>query len=78
MVSGGTSWANGDDDHFMAVGEHNFSAQSPEELSFSRSQRIIVAPKGTENLILSHVSLSSGGFNVIIKFVHNLAKFRFF
>ena len=42
----GDGWANGDDDHFVAVADFDFESAQEDELSFQRGQTIIVAPKG--------------------------------
>ena len=39
-------WMNGDIDHFVGVGEHDFDAINSDELNFRRGQRITIAPKG--------------------------------
>ncbi|KAH9491436.1 Peroxisomal membrane protein PAS20 [Bulinus truncatus] len=39
------SWANGEDDHFVARGNYSFQGQGSEELSFTAGQNIIIAPK---------------------------------
>ena len=49
MLAEPNKWMDGTDDHFMAVGEYPFSATGPEELSFRRGQKIIIAPKGNIN-----------------------------
>ena len=37
---------NGEDDHFVAIAQYEYKADSQEELSFSAGQEIKVAPKG--------------------------------
>ena len=42
----GTAWASGQEEHFVALAEHDFDGQREDELTFQRGQRINVAPKG--------------------------------
>ncbi len=42
----GNGWANGEDDHFVAQAQYDFTGEKEDELSFRRGQRINVAPKG--------------------------------
>ena len=46
LFAADTDWASGNSDHFVAVAEHDFMADSEEEVSFRRGQKINVAPKG--------------------------------
>ncbi|XP_046374823.2 peroxisomal membrane protein PEX13-like [Haliotis rufescens] len=39
------SWANGDEDHFVARAEHDFRASNNTEISFTAGQMINIAPK---------------------------------
>lgn len=40
------AWASGEDDHFVARSEFDFTGSGEEELSFKAGQLIKVAPKG--------------------------------
>lgn len=40
------SWANGDEDHFVARAEYDFRASNNNEISFTAGQMINIAPKG--------------------------------
>ncbi len=44
-------WMTGKVDHFIAVSEYDFDAVNVDELSFRRGQRIIIAPKGSQQSI---------------------------
>lgn len=50
------AWASGEDDHFVARAEYDFSGNSEEELSFKAGQLIKIAPKGVY-LIFNNESL---------------------
>jgi hypothetical protein len=48
-------WMSGKIDHFIAVAEHDFDAENNDELSFKRSQKIIIAPKGRLYLLFLNI-----------------------
>lgn len=48
-------WMSGKIDHFIAVAEHDFDAENNDELSFKRSQKIIIAPKGRAHLLFLNI-----------------------